>query len=197
MPYSSTSMPQIIEMVDKHFMKAGIGIESVMNLVHILLTFCLIIFWETFGLQLPVGLCLSLACDTLTTIILLISLFQGKSKLVVLLLISIWHQHDLLNERVKLSKVLCVWLTAEWNRMQRQHCQPAGVSANRWGNAGAGTSKLRLPWKRFASWSPAISLQHLSFHDRSNRASGLSVLRITFKTILWNMLLPLIFVFEM
>lgn len=73
-------------------------------------------------------------------------------------------------ERVKLSEVLCVWLTAEWNRMQRLHCQPAGVSANRWGNAGAGTPKLGLPWKRFASWSPAISLQLFSFHDRSTRA---------------------------
>lgn len=47
--------------------------------------------------------------------------------------------------------------------MQRLHCQPAGVSANRWGNAGAGTPKLGLPWKRFASWSPAISLQLFSF----------------------------------
>lgn len=54
--------------------------------------------------------------------------------------------------------------------MQRLHCQPAGVSANRWGNAGAGTPKLALPWKRFASWSPAISLQLFSFHDRSTRA---------------------------
>ena len=71
-------------------------------------------------------------------------------------------------ERVK--STLCVWLTAEWNRMQRLHCQPAGVSANRWGNAGAGTPKLGLPWKRFASWSPAISLQLFSFHDRSTRA---------------------------
>lgn len=73
-------------------------------------------------------------------------------------------------ERVKSNEAWCVWLTAEWNRMQRLHCQPAGVSANRWGNAGVGTPKLGLPWKRFASWSPAIRLQLFSFHDRSTRA---------------------------
>lgn len=60
--------------------------------------------------------------------------------------------------------------TAERNRMRRLHCQPAGVSANRWGNAGAGTPKLWLPWRRFASRSPAISLQLFSFHDRPSKA---------------------------
>lgn len=61
--------------------------------------------------------------------------------------------------------------TAERNRMQRLRCRPAGVSANRWGNnAGAGTPKLWLTWKLFASLSPAISLQLFSFHDRASRA---------------------------
>lgn len=44
--------------------------------------------------------------------------------------------------------------------------QPAAVSANRRGNAGAATPKLPLPRQRFASRSPAISPQLFSLRDR-------------------------------
>lgn len=55
-------------------------------------------------------------------------------------------------------------LSADWNRMQRVHCQPAGVSANRWGNAGAATPKLGYLGNRLRHDHQQLACSSLVFH---------------------------------